>query len=236
MKLKEIDPDTEIYIIYRDMMSYGLMERHYSRAREAGINFICYDEGRKPRVGLDKNELFVRVWDRNAEEELTLTPGTLILSTGLVAAKADNRRLAETLGIALDEDGFFQETDDRFQPLCGRDGVFICGPARSPSTLLESITQAMAAPAGGYSILAKREIISRNSLAKINERRCSGCWSCINSCPFDAIVWVKERRVARVLETLCRGCGICAMICPNGAPTLGEYGDKQMVEMIDVLV
>ncbi|MFH1860199.1 MAG: FAD-dependent oxidoreductase [bacterium] len=50
LKLKEMNPETEVYILYRDMRTYGFREDYYCQAREAGVIFIRYEEDRKPEV------------------------------------------------------------------------------------------------------------------------------------------------------------------------------------------
>ncbi len=61
--LKERNPEINIYILYRDIRTYGLREEYYTLAREKGIRFIHYDDDRKPDVSENGDVLKATVFD-----------------------------------------------------------------------------------------------------------------------------------------------------------------------------
>jgi len=213
LKIKEENPKANIYILYRDIMTYGFKEEYYTKAREMGISFIRYDVENKPHLEIKENKLEIRVTDPVLNEELVISPGLVVLSTGMIPE--DNRSLAKVLDVPLNEDGFFEEANIKFRPVeFLRDGIFVCGLAHSPRSIEESIVQANAASAKAVILLSQERILSRRYIAEVNERWCSGCEVCI----------------------FCRGCGICTTVCPNGATKLKGYEDKQIFSVVDAAI
>jgi len=235
LKIKEENPRANIYILYRDIMSYGFKEEYYTKAREMGIVFIRYNVDDKPQLKIEKDKLKVKVTDPVLNEELIINPGLVVLSVGMIPE--NNPSLAKILDVPLNEDGFFEEANVKFRPLQFlRDGIFICGLAHSPCSIKEAITQANAAAGKVVMLFSQEKMSSRRYIAKVNERWCSGCEVCISSCPYKARVMDEQKKVAKVIATLCRGCGTCAAVCPNGATKLKGYEDKQILSMIDAAI
>jgi heterodisulfide reductase subunit A len=235
-KIKELDPRAEVYILNRDIMTYGLNEAYYTKARENGVFFIRYENSEKPLVRIEDDALLVSITDRMLQKNLVLNPDLLVLSTGMLPNE-DNNAMANMLHVPLDEDGFFQEANTKFRPVDFlKDGVFICGTARSPMHVNEAITQANAAAGRAITLLSKNETPGRNVVAEVVERRCSACQVCMDACPYEARVLDMEKRIMGVVTAACQGCGACAMACPNGASKLRGFDAKQVLSMIDVAV
>ena len=227
--LKGQHPCTEVYVLYRDIQANGFLEDEYLAARRSGVIFLPYVEGTEPQVLAQKDRLRVRVhtavpglnicgWtDDFSEDILELETDLLVLSVGITPDE-DNRQLARTLGVPLDEDGFFQEANPKARPLdFERRGFFLCGLAHGPKALSETLAQAEGAAARALAYLRRRRTHLSATLAYVNSRLCSGCELCVSVCPYGARCMDPERRVALVLERLCVGCGACAAACPNGA-------------------
>jgi len=235
LKLKEKIPDARIYVLYRDMMAYGLLEEYYLKARESHVNFIRYDLDRKPEVRVEDGALAVEVYMPLFRETLVINPDALILSTGIVAE--DNETLARTLGVDLDSDGFFSEANAKFRPVDTlRDGIFVCGLAHSPQAMTDTAAQAEAAAMRVVATLAPGKLISKKTVARVVGRWCTGCGMCIETCPYEARVMDEETHTAKVIEILCRGCGECMTVCPSGATKLTGYRENQIFSMLDVIV
>ncbi len=230
-RIKQAQPETAIFVLYRDMRTYGFKEEYYRRAREEGVIFIPYDRDRKPQV-IPGPALRVKVHDPILGRELHLEADLLVLSPGIVAG--DNGRLAEVLNLSLDEDGFFQEANPKVAPLdSGRAGIFLCGLAQGPKSITESISQAEGAAMRATAFLAKGHLEGKVFLPTVNARLCSGCGLCVSLCPYDARRLNEETRVAEVIEILCQGCGLCAMACPNGATQQNLYEMRQVMAVVD---
>jgi len=78
--------------------------------------------------------------------------------------------------------------------------------------------------------------VASSIVSAVNERRCSGCKLCVETCPYGARVFDEERLVAVVKEALCQGCGVCASICPSGAAFLQGSKEGQIMAMIEQVV
>ncbi len=63
IKLKARQPQTEVFILYRDIRAYSLHEAEYTRARKLGIRFLRYEKNEKPVVTNNNGELRVSVID-----------------------------------------------------------------------------------------------------------------------------------------------------------------------------
>ncbi|MBN1367759.1 MAG: CoB--CoM heterodisulfide reductase iron-sulfur subunit A family protein, partial [Dehalococcoidales bacterium] len=232
--MKQENPQIEITMFYRDLMSYGLKEEYYTRAREKGILFIRFEPEKKPVVTFENNELKLITTEPELGKEITLKPDWVVLSPAIVPCNTD---LAAVLDTELSPDGFFNEAEPKFRSVdIVRDGVYICGLAHSPRDISETIVQAQAAAERVISLLAKGELVSSRYVSTVNERRCSGCERCVQVCPYQARIIDTEKKVAVVLPAICRGCGACVAACPNGAAGITDSGAKQIFSMIDYAV
>jgi heterodisulfide reductase subunit A len=237
LKVKELDPNTNVYVLYRDVRTYGLMEEHYTRAREAGIVFIRYDEERKPQVerldgGNALGILRVSVLDPVLQEEVEIDADLLVLSTAVVAPR-DNGSLAKMLKVPVNEDGFFLEAHAKLRPVdFATEGVFVCGVAHSPMPYREALAQARAAASRAITILSKEQIEAQGVVASVNKGRCSGCGLCVEVCAYNAIEVDEKERVAVVNSAMCKGCGACSAQCRSSAIDVLGFTDGQIYAVI----
>lgn len=235
LQIKERSPQNEVFVLYQEMMAYGLLEEYYTRAREKGVVFLRYEEDRKPEVRVKDGNLEVEVIDPVLGSTVLLNPDLIALSAGVVPV--GNDRLAEVLHVELSEDGFFGEADTKFRPVdFQREGIYVCGLAHSPRSVNETIAQAEAAAQRALSLATKERLESRRFVAEVNERRCSACELCIAACVYDARVRDTDKNIVAVREVLCQGCGACTMICPNDAVKLRGLMDKQVFQMLDAAI
>jgi heterodisulfide reductase subunit A2 len=241
LRLKNEHPDINIFVIYRDMMSYGFLESFYTTARKEGIIFIPYDLNCKPviRTTRDKNgsssqtcvEVFEPVIGRKVEIEADL----VVLATGIVPALSKD--LVESYGGFLDEYGFFQEADSKWRPVDSlAEGVFACGTTLSPRSVSESIATAQAAAQRANRILSKQKLVSGKMVAEVRHSLCSLCLHCIDACPYGARTLETELNQVLVNPARCQGCGACAAVCPNSASVLSGCLDQAMMEVIDAAI
>ncbi len=233
LKLKDICPDIEVYILYRDIRTYGFKEDLlYSKARKKGIMFIRFDEDDEPKVDLHKGKITVRAKDHILGKNIILHPDKLVLSTGVIPQ--DNSKLTQQLKVPLNEDKFYAEAHVKLRPVdFSVDGIYLCGLAHSPRFIEESILQAKATGARTATILSKPYLETKGNIAHITSRNCAGCKLCIDVCSYDAIEFDEEKRIAKVNEILCQGCGSCSAICPGGVSQQNTFTKKQVISMID---
>ena len=232
LKLKELNPGIEVNVLYRDMMSYGFREEHYTRAREKGVRFIRYELDSKPEVKQDGERLTVEIIDSALGGTLRLEPDLLVLSTGVIPN--DNRALADILAVELDEDGFFQEAEEKFRPVdFVKDGIYVCGLAHSPRGVEETIAQARAAARRAVSLLTSKQLKAGRAISETVQRQCRKCEMCISVCPYGARAMDEETDEIVVREALCQGCGACVVACPSGAAKIRGFRDRQVFSLID---
>lgn len=233
LKLKNINPDVNIYILYRDIRTYGFREDIlYRKAREKGILFIRFNDDDEPIVSIDKDKINVNTKELVLCRDLHLHPDKLVLSTGIIPE--NNLALAQLLKVPLNQDGFYAEAHVKLRPIdFSADGIYLCGLAHSPRFIEESILQAKAVGARAATILSKKYLETKGNIARIRSRNCVGCKLCIEICPYDAITFDEEKKIAVVNEILCQGCGACASICPSGVSQQNTFTKRQILSMVD---
>jgi heterodisulfide reductase subunit A len=234
LKIKEQNPDTQVFVLNRDIMAYGFKEQYYTKAREAGVLFHRYEADSEPKVTVSEKALSIEWPDPGLPGKLVVDADLLVLSTGYVANE-DNKEIAKMLSIPLTEDGFFKEVDIKFRPVdVIKDGVFITGLANAPRGLAEKIGEAQAAAQRAANMLSREQLKSGRVVSEVDKRRCSCCGLCVEACPFDARSLDLDEHYAVVDETLCQGCGMCVSVCPNDAAKMKGQKEKQVFSMINV--
>jgi heterodisulfide reductase subunit A len=239
LKIKETSPKTDVYVLYKDVRSYGLKEDYYREAATKGVIFVNYADDRKPKVTNENGRLKVIFWEPILKHEVEIEPDIVALSAATIP-NSDNKRIAEMLKVPLTKDGFFLEAHMKLRPVDFQtDGVFLCGMAHSPKFIDESITQACAAAARAATILSKKHLEMEGIVANVDEDLCSGCRICERLCPYNAIE-LKERKdgkvSAHVIEALCKGCGVCGTACPTKAIALGHFTTEEMLAQVKAVL
>jgi len=175
LKIKETSPETEVYILYKDLRTYGFKEDYYREAAMKGIMFINYDSERKPCVVMENGRPKVIFCEPVIKKEVEIEPDAVVLSTATIS-NPDNKHVAEMLKVPLTKDGFFLEAHMKLRPVdFATEGVFVCGMAHSPKYIEESIAQACAAAARATTILSRKTLEMEGIVANVNEDLCSGC-------------------------------------------------------------
>jgi heterodisulfide reductase subunit A len=230
LELKRRNPEMAIYVLYRDLRTYGEREELYSLARKEGILFIRYDIHNKPRVKVGSDALEIEVLDLILDRAVKIKAELLVLATSIVPPK--NKKLASLFKIPLNEDGFFIEAHAKLRPVdFATEGVFLCGLAHYPKSLDESISQALAAAARAELYLAAGKVTVSGAVAEIDSVFCSQCGICVNICSFNAPSFLENGKVD-INPALCKGCGLCVASCRSGAIHLKGFDDSQIMAMI----
>jgi heterodisulfide reductase subunit A len=233
IRLKEINPEMDVYILYRDLRTYGRRENLYKEAREKGVIFIRFDLEDKPRVEQTADGgLKVTVRDNILGIPLVITPDVLTLASAIIVK--DQEKLAQMFKVPLTHDGFFLEAHMKLRPVdFATDGVFVAGLAHYPKPMDEAIAQAKAAAARAAVVLSQDAIRAGGVVAQIDAAACSGCQACVGVCPFGAISYKEREDVCEVNQALCKGCGTCAANCPSECITLFGFSHKQIYTQVD---
>jgi len=233
--IKERHPQNRVFILYRDMVTYGFFEEYYTRAREAGVIFVRYDHDRPPRITEGPRGLEVEVEDTVLSQRLVLPAGLVCLAPP-VEPGPDTRELARLFRAGVDEDGFFLEAHRKLRPVdFSTDGVFMAGCAHGPKNIEESVAQGKAAAARAAAILTRDALTVEGKCAVVNKTRCSACGLCEMVCPAGAVALDRSLGTAVVNEILCKGCGACAASCRSGALDLKGCMDEQIMAMLEAI-
>ncbi len=235
LAIKKLNPEAQIYILYRDMRTYGLLEDYYKEARQLGVIFIRFTPEAAPQVMEDSEGLTVSVKDHILQRNLAIRADLLALSAGVVAE--DTEELSRIMKLNRNPEGFFIEAHVKLRPVdMPGDGIFLCGTAHGPKLISESIAQAQAAASRAATFLAKPEIKLSAITAKVDAEHCVKCLTCVRSCPFQVPAFNSDEGVVEIDDAICHGCGICASVCPREAISLSFYEDEQIMCKIDALL
>jgi len=242
MAMKKRNPEANVYILYKDMRTYGFKEALYTQARDQGVIFLRYDDENKPQVHRNNGQLQVAINDLVLQAPIVLKPNLLVLSEAMVPA-VGSRELAELLKFSCTLEGFFLEAHVKLRPVdFPAEGIFLCGAAHYPKFLDEAIAQASAAAARATTILSKDVLQVGGVVAVVDEEKCTGCLTCVRICPYD-VPRMSFSKVgaggilgaAEIAAAACQGCGSCAAECPAKAIQLQHYRDEQMIAKEEAL-
>jgi heterodisulfide reductase subunit A len=228
IRLLEKDPRRDVYILYRDLQTYGIeFSAMEFDAKKRGARLVMYDKDRPPEVTGEEKGPLVRVYSPLLDEELTIEADMVVLAAPIVP-NVDNEALSRHLKVPLNSDGFFMEAHVKLRPVdFATDGVYVCGTAHSPKEVGESVYQAKAAASRAGIPMEMGRLKAAAITSVVDEDRCCGCGTCIEMCPYNAIT-KNERGLAQVEPAVCKGCGVCGASCPEGAITMRHFTDEQL--------
>jgi heterodisulfide reductase subunit A len=240
LQLKDLNPEVDIYILYRDMRTYGFYEDHYHAAANRGVIFVRYEPEDKPRVEATNGEdgrpvVRVSVPDPILGQRLELDADWLALAAAVVPSSG-SQEVSRLFKVPLSPDGFFQEAHVKLRPVdFAADGVFLCGTAHYPKHISEALTQAQGAAGRAVTLLSQDTVTASGSVCEIEESRCIGCGACVSVCTYGALQSreTKQGRKAVINPVLCKGDGLCNAVCPTRAIYLKHYTDEEILFQID---
>ncbi len=234
LHLKALDPDVNVYVLYRDIRTYGLLEEYYTEARKKGVFFFRFDPEDPPAVESSKDGVEVTFIDHVLKRRLKVTADLLALSAGMQAQ--DTEELSSILKLARTAEGYFMEAHVKLRPVdMATEGIFVCGTAHSPKLLSESISQAYAASARAITFLSQPNLTLSAVTAQVEADKCASCLICVRSCPY-GVPRINADGVSEIDEALCHGCGICCAECPAKAIQLNWYEDDQILCKVEALL
>ncbi len=239
LKLKEINPEMDIYILFRDMRTYGFKEDYYREAADKDVTFIRWEPDDKPLVEAATEEgkpvIRINVPDPILGQRLALDADLLVLSAAVVPSMG-GQEIARLFKAPLNPDGFFQEAHVKLRPVdFAAEGVFLCGIAHYPKHISETISQAYGAAGRAITLLSRDTVTASGSVCEVNENECVSCGACITACTYGAIEFreTPKGKKARVNPILCKGDGLCNAKCPTKAISLKHYTDEEVFCQID---
>jgi len=240
LKLKEINPGMDVYILFRDMRTYGFKEDYYREAAGKEVRFIRYEPDDQPQVEAAADEegrpvLKVIVPDYILGKKLEINADIVALAAAVVPS-ADRKEISQFFKVTLGPDEFFQEAHAKLRPVdFGAEGVYMCGMAHYPKLIPETVSQAYGAAGRVLTLLSHDTFTASGSVCSVDEENCLSCGACIAACKYGAIEFYETPRGRKALVNpiLCKGDGLCNSICPTGAIQLKHYTDQQLLNQID---
>lgn len=232
LRLKELYPNAQVDVLYRDMRCYGLGEEEYRNARRAGVNFIRFDpEENSPEIKVEESAIEVTITDPSIRLPVKMLPDILVLSTGMVAR--DTEELASMLRVPRNDHGFFIEAHAKLRPVdLPSEGLFMAGTAHGPKNSSETVAQAQAAVARAVTLLSQESLKMSGIVSTVDPTNCAVCLTCVRACPY-GVPFINEEHTAEINPALCQGCGICVAECPAKTITLGRFDDRNLEAKIE---
>jgi len=242
LALKETNPDMDIYVLYRDVRTYGFNEDYYREARGKKVRFVRYVPEDAPVVEAGtkdgKSVLKVTVTDQTLKTKIQIDADVVALAAAVVPS-AGSSDVSQSFGVPLGQDGFFKEAHVKLRPVeFAADGVFLCGTAHYPKLISEAISQAYGAAGRALTMLSHDTVIASGSVCVVDDKKCIGCGACVTACTYGAIHLedTKQGKKARVIPVLCKGCGLCNAKCPSAAVQLKHFTDDEITAQIDTAI
>lgn len=255
LAIKQILPDIQVSIIYKDIRVFGFYEKLYTTVRNAGVLFFRYDDDHKPQVAINQSHLTkspveesdsvvtVSVWDHSLNKVVKISPDFVVLSMPIIP-NPDMKGLANLFKVSLDRDGFFLEAHVKLRPVdFSTEGIYMAGMAHYPKLLDESMIQAQAAASRASVLLSKDYLQAGGSIAVVTQQNCTACLTCVRVCPFDVpviqadVLGTGDMLGAAYIEpAICQGCGICVAECPAKAIDLNHYTEDQLRSKVTALL
>jgi heterodisulfide reductase subunit A len=233
LRIKAKAPDAHIFVLYKDVTTYGFREKYYQEARKAGVVFIRYTDKTPPMVS-EADGLWVTLDSPDFPETIEIEADKVVLSTG-IGASDNNKKIADMLKVPLNADGFYVEAHLKLRPIdFATEGIFVCGLAHSPKFIDENISQARAAAARAATILSRRHLEVGAQVSRVDQSKCIACMTCVQSCPYNA-PFANADHKADIAAAKCMGCGICVAECPARAIQLNHFEARHFNVMLDNL-
>ena len=239
LKLKSANKDMDVYVLFRDMRTYGFKEDYYREAAGKDVRFIRYEPQDKPTVEAaeegGRSVLRVTVTDPILGKKLALDADNVVLAAAVIPS-AGSEDTARLFKVPLSPDGFFQEAHAKLRPVdFAAEGVYLCGTAQYPKHLSEVISQAYGAAGRALTLLTHDTVVASGSVCEINEDSCVSCGACITACTYNAIDFhdTPRGKKASINAVLCKGDGLCNAKCPTGAVFLKHYTNDEVFGQID---
>jgi len=243
LKLKELNPQMDIYILFRDIRTYGLKEDYYREAASKDVRFIRYEPEDGPSVEPAVDEdgrsvLRVSVTDLVLGKKLEIDADALALAAAVIPSEG-SQEATRLFKVTTNLDGFFKEAHVKLRPVeFAVDGVYLCGIAHYPKLISESVSQAYGAAGRAITLLSHDTVVASGAVCEVKESSCISCGACITACTYGALEFYEtpQGRKARINPVLCKGDGLCNTKCPTGAIQLKHFTDEEIMSQIDTAV
>lgn len=145
MEIKELSPQTDVFIYYMDIRTFGLYEDkfYWKSQEEFKTKFV------KARIAevtkSPDGRLLVKGEDTLVKRPIVIPMDMVVHAIGM-DPNEDNPEISKVFGIGLEKHGFIDRAE-HYTNTCGttRRGIYAVGAALGPETIDDSISQGQAA-------------------------------------------------------------------------------------------
>jgi heterodisulfide reductase subunit A len=144
MEIREELPNSNVYIYYMDIRTFGLYEGlYYWESQEK--HKVKYIKARIAEVTSDGKRLIVKGEDTLVKRPITIPFDMVVHAIGM-DPNVDNMTLAAIFGVGLEKHGFIAKPSAYAHASeTTRPGIFVAGAATGPETIDDSIAQGRSA-------------------------------------------------------------------------------------------
>ena len=240
--LREHNPESQAYVFYIDIRAAGKNYEEFVKRVQEEYGAV-YLRGRVSRIFEKDDMLVVRGADTLSGAQIEIKADLVVLASGLIA-QPDAQKVAQMLGIPYDKNNLFTEAHPKLAPVeTVTAGIFLTGACQSPKDIPDTVATASAASVKAVGLVAHDELTLEPQIAKVDSGICSGCLSCLEVCPFNAIeeeeitdrLTKEKKTVAKVVESVCHGCGACTATCRVGAIDVAGFRDEEILAEVDAV-
>jgi heterodisulfide reductase subunit A len=228
-----------VYNFYIDMRCFGKgYEEFYHRLLKEGVKFIRGKAAYVTDQAINEAEQGKLIINAEATTLGTTlrVPVDMVILASAVQPQKNVEAVSRLFGIGRSPDGFFLEKHPKLEPVStATDGVYLAGMCQGPKDIPDTVAQGSAAASNAMALVTRGTVEIEAITAQVMEEFCSGCKVCQNICPYTAITFNDEKRIATINESLCKGCGTCVATCPSSAIMGRHFKDEQIMAQIEAM-
>lgn len=230
----ETEPGGMVYIFYTNLVAGGKDYEEFINKAWTDDQ-ILYLRGAVSKINNDDGTLIVFGEDTLIQRKIEIESDLVVLCTAMTPAY-NAKKLANTLKITHDANGFYSEAHPKLRPLESvTSGFYLAGCGQGPKDIPEAIAQASGAGMKVSLLFSHEELAHDPVIAWVDEDLCAGCGLCVSACTYDARQINLSTNIAEVIDIMCQGCGACIAACVNGASQQRNCSKKQVLSMIDAI-
>jgi len=236
--VREINPNAQVYLIYRDIRTTGFQENFYKEVQ--GDDAIFLTRGKVGAVHSSGNAIQLTLEDSLLGENIVIESDAVVLASGMVPCNTEELNLKYRLGKGIPQLEY-DFSDSHF--ICfpyetRRTGIYAAGTVRAPMDLESSAEDgsgAMMKAIQCVECVQRGESVHPRSgditWPELYMERCTDCKRCTEECPFGSYDET-EKGTPLPNPSRCRRCGICVGSCPERVIGFADYNINSISAMI----
>ncbi len=232
--IRDRDPDTIVYIVYKDIRTPGFLEDFYKEIQDDPS--IIFIKGDVDAVERSDQRIGLKISDKLLGEALTVEVDRVVLATGMVPNETTGLKLGYRLGEGIPELKY-AFSDSHF--ICfpyetRRTGIYLAGGIRAPMDIPSAMEDGSGAMLKAIQMIeaskrgdAVHPRSGDQSYPELYLDRCTDCKRCTEECPFGTYDETPSGTPV-VNPNRCRRCGICLGSCPERVISFADLSINMM--------